>query len=417
MVNTPVSAGRSPRFAALRYPNFAILWGALIVSTAGGQMQQVAKSWLVLQQTDRPLALVALGLCYTVPTLVLSATVTGLVADRFDRIALLKVMQAWGTVQPLLLAFLLATGHLSIWLLFADTIATAALNAFNAPAQQALLPALVPPLALLSATALQSAVWTSAQLLGPALGGAILAASGAAWVFALNGLSTLAVLAALARLRGVSGTPLATPGPAPTAASGLRHAWADPALRGLLLLVSGLAALTGGYQLLLPLFARDIWEGGARAYGLLLAAPGVGAVLVTTVLAAWGTPRHPARVCAIGALVLCGALIGFANAPSLLLGLTLLVVVGAAGAVCGTIVVTLLQLLTPDHLRGRIMAVRYSVSAGMSYAGGLLAGGAVSLIGPVVVITGGALAFVVCLTLLHRPLRAAECQTPGISYP
>ena len=411
MAKTPLSAGRSPRFAALRYPNFAILWGALIVSTAGGQMQQVAKSWLVLQQTDRPLALVALGLCYTIPTLALSATITGPVADRFDRIALLKLVQAWGTVQPLLLALLFATGHLPLWLLFADTIATAALNAFNAPAQQALLPALVPPAALLSATALQSAVWTSAQLLGPALGGAVLAASGAAWVFALNGLSTLAVLAALARLRGVSAVPVAMPDPAPTVASGLRHAWADPMLRGLLLLTGGLAALTGGYQLLLPLFARDIWEGGARAYSLLLAAPGVGAVLVTTALAAWGTSRRPARACAIGALALCGALIGFANAPSLLLGLALLVVVGAAGAVCGTILVTLLQLLTPDHLRGRIMAVRYSASVGMSYVGGLLAGGAVGVIGPVAVITGGALALAVCLPLFRRPLRAAERGT------
>ena len=378
-------------------------------------MQQVAKSWLVLQQTDRPLALVALGLCYTLPTLILSATVTGLVADRFDRIALLKVVQMWGAVQPLLLALLLATGHLPLWLLFADTIATAALNAFNAPAQQALLPALVPPVALLSATALQSAVWTSAQLLGPALGGAILAASGAAWIFALNGLSTLAVLVALVRLRGVSGIPAPTLDSAPTAASGLRHAWADPALHGLLLLVSGLAALTGGYQLLLPLFARDIWEGGARAYGLLLASPGVGAVLVTTVLAARGAPRHPARVCLIGVMVLCWALIGFAKAPSLLPGLTLLIVVGSAGAACGTIVVTLLQLLTPDHLRGRIMAVRYSASVGMSYAGGLLAGGAVGLIGPVAVVIGGALVLAVWLPFLHRPLRAAENRVAGLS--
>lgn len=217
------SAERPARFAALRYPNFSILWSGLIVSTAGSQMQQVAKSWLVLQQTDSSLALAALGLCYTVPTLVLSATVTGSVADRFDRLALLKLLQVWGTVQPLLLA----TGHLLLWLLFADTVATAALNAFNAPAQQALLPALVPPVALLSATALQSAVWTSAQLLGPALGGVLLAASGAAWVFALNGLSTLAVLAALARLRGISGIPVATPRHAPTPAGGLHHAWAD----------------------------------------------------------------------------------------------------------------------------------------------------------------------------------------------
>ncbi len=413
MDTSSAPAGRPPRFAALRYPNFAILWSGLIVSTAGSQMQQVAKSWLILQQTDRPLALAALGLCYTVPTLALSATVTGLVADRFDRIALLKFVQVWGTVQPLFLALLLATGHLPLWLLFADTVATAALNAFNAPAQQALLPALVPSAALLSATALQSAVWTSAQLLGPALGGVLLAASGAAWVFALNGLSTLAVLVALTRLRGVSGTAIAAPAHSATAAGGLRYAWADPALRGLLFLIGGLAALTGCYQLLLPLFARDIWRGGPEAYGLLLAAPGVGAVLVTTMLAAWGLPRRPATSCAAAALLLGGALLGFAHAPSLPLGLGLLVLVGVASAVCGTILVTLLQLLTPDHLRGRIMAVRYSASAGMSYVGGLLAGGAAGLISPVTVVTGGAIAFALGLTLLYRPLRIVERRVVG----
>jgi len=320
------------------------------------------------------------------------------------------------TVQPLLIALLLATGHLPLWFLFADTVATAALNAFNAPAQQALLPALVPPAALLSATALQSAVWTSAQLLGPALGGVLLAVSGAAWVFALNGLSTLAVLAALTCLRGVSGVPAAIPGNASPLAGGLRYAWADPALRGLLLLTGGLAALTGGYQLLLPLFARDIWSGGAQAYGLLLAAPGVGAVFATTILAARGLPRHPAATCVAGVLALCGTLLGFAHAPSLLLGLALLVVVGAVGAVSGTLLVTLLQLLAPDRLRGRIMAVRYSASVGMSYAGGLLAGGAAELVGPIAVVTGGALVLAVCLPFLRRPLRTAEHDAAGISH-
>ncbi len=286
------AATQPPRFAALRHPDFAWLWGALVLSAAGGQMQQVAKAWLVLQRTDRPLALAALGLCYTLPTLALSATVTGAVADRYDRVTLLRRRQVWGTIQPLLLALLLATGHLPLGLLFADTVATAALNAFAAPTQQALLPALVPPAALLSATALQAAVWTSAQLLGPALGGALLATGGAAWVCALNGLSTLPVLAALARLRGAHRAAPPTAGRATGPTAGFRYAWGDPSLRGLLLLTGGVAALTGGYQLLLPLFARDVWGGGAAAHGLLLAAPGIGAVLATTALAARARPGH-----------------------------------------------------------------------------------------------------------------------------
>ncbi len=349
----------------------------------------------------------ALGLCYTVPTLALSATVTGAVADRYDRVALLKAVQVWGTLQPLLLALLLATGHLPLWLLFMDTIATAALNAFGAPAQQALLPALVLPAALVSAVALQSAVWTSAQLVGPALGGAVLATAGASWVFAFNGLSTLAVLAALARLRGVHAVPATPAGQPLQPLAGARHAWGDPALRGPLLLLGGLAALTGGYQLLLPLFARDVWAGGAAAYGLLLAAPGVGAVVATTVLGAFGQPRGPAAAILAGTLALCAALVGFAHAPSLALALAALALSGAAGGVSGTLAVTLLQLRAPDHLLGRIMALRYLVSVGLSYAGGLLAGGVVGLLAPATIVTVGALALAACLPLVRRPLRAA----------
>jgi len=401
------AATQPPRFAALRHPDFAWLWGALVLSAAGGQMQQVAKAWLVLQRTDRPLALAARGLCYTLPTLALSATVTGAVADRYDRATLLRRLQVWGTLQPLLLALLLATGHLPLGLLFADTVATAALNAFAAPAQQALLAALVPPAALLSATALQAAVWTSAQLLGPALGGALLATGGAAWVCALNGLSTLPVLAALARLRGAHRAAPPTAGRATGPTAGFRYAWGDPSLRGLLLLTGGVAALTGGYQLLLPLFARDVWGGGAAAYGLLLAAPGIGAVLATTALAARARPGHPVGVALAGASGLCAALLGFAHAPTLLLGLVALVAAGAAGGLAGTLATTLLQLRAPDRLRGRVMALRYLTSAGLSYAGGLLAGGLTGALGPVVTVTGGALALAAGLALLRRPLRDA----------
>lgn len=399
MGKTRQTIPRSARFAALRHPDFALLWGGLIVSTAGSQMQQVAKSWLVLQRTDTPLALAALGLCYTVPTLALSATVTGPLADRCDRVALLKAVQVWGTLQPLLLALLLATGHLPLWLRFADTVATAALNAFGAPAQQALLPALVPPAALVSAVALQSAVWTSAQL------------AGAPWVFALNGLSTLAALAALAHLRGVRAAPATLAGQPPHPLAGARHAWGDPALRGPLLLIGGLATLTGGYQLLLPLFARDVWAGGAAAYGLLLAAPGVGAVAATTALGALGQPRRPAAVILAGTLALCAALVGFAHAPSLALALAALALSGAAGGVSGTLAVTLLQLRAPDHLLGRIMALRYLVSVGLSYAGGLLAGGVVGLLAPATIVTAGALALAACLPFLRRPLGPAERAT------
>ncbi len=404
----PPTTAPVPRFAALRHRHFTILWLGLLVSTAGGQMQQVAKVWLIVQRTDSPAALALLGLCYAVPSLLLSVSLTGAAADRCDRVALLRWTQAVAVVQPLAMAALLAAGRAPLWLLFVDTAATAAVNAFAAPAQQALLPALVPRAALTSALSLQAAVWNGAQLVGPALGGALLVALGAPGVFAVNGLSTLAVLAALARLRDVPGrVPERTGAPAARLA-GPRYAWGHPPVRALLALTTGSTLLTGAYQVLLPFFARDIWRVGAQGYGLLLSAPGAGALVVTVALAAGGAPRHRAALIGGGTLLGCGALLGFAHAPSYAMGLAALVLAGVAGAGAGTLLTTLLQLVVPDALRGRVMAVRYLVSVLMSYGGGLLGGGLAAAWGPAAAVTVAAVALALATPVLLRPIRAAE---------
>lgn len=144
-------AGRGGRFSVLRSGNFATLWVAGLVSNAGAQMQGVASAWLVLQLTNAPLALGLQGLCFALP-MTLLPPLGGAVADRCDRVTVLKWAQTFQVIQPLLMAAILASGHLRLWVLYADTLAAATIYAFTSPAQQALVPALVSREELLGAT-------------------------------------------------------------------------------------------------------------------------------------------------------------------------------------------------------------------------------------------------------------------------
>lgn len=408
----PPEVGRPParpRFAALRHRNFTTLWLAGMVSNAGAQVQSVAKVWLIVQLTDSPLALALGGLCFAVP-MTLLPPLGGALADRVDRVGLLRAIQALSVLQQLGLAALLATGRAPLWLLYADTVLAATLYAFNSPAQQALLPALVPRADLLNATALQSAVWTGARLIGPALGGALLLPLGAAWLFALNGLSTLAVLAALFGLRDVPSREPASPGAPDVRGSGVRYAWEHRAVRALLALTAGLTLLQGAYMVLLPFFARDIWQVGARGYGLLLSATGAGALLGTFGLAALGDIRRKVPVVGGGGAVGCGALLLFAHAPVYALGLLMLVLVGLAYAVTNAVLATLLQLIVPGGVRGRVMALRSIAFIGLGDFGGLFAAGLVQGLGAAWTVTCAALALLAAIPFLIRQLHEAAAD-------
>ena len=396
----PGSASSGARFAALRSRNFATLWAGLIVSNAGAQMQNVAKAWLILQRTDSPLSLGLLSFCFAVP-MTLLPPVGGALADRVDRVWLVKRTQTLMVLEPLLLALLLATGHAPLWLLYVDTAFAATVLAFDSPARQSLVPALVPREDLLSATSLNAVVFTGAALVGPALGGLLLRPLGAAWIFALNGLTTLAVLAALLRLRGVSGREGAG-GRRVGLADGARYVWTRRPVLAILGISASISLLAGSYQTLLPVLARDHWHVGASGYGLLASAPGAGALIGAFGLAALGNLRRKELI-AIGApLVVAAALLVVARVPPYAAGLGLLVLVGVAGSAGGAVIATLLQFASPGELRGRIMALNTVCVIGLSSFGGLLAGALAQVWGAPAAIALAAAAVLLSVPLLAR---------------
>ena len=300
------------RFAALHSRNFRILWFGLIFSNVGAQMQMIAESWLLLQLTNSPLALGIMSLCFGIPLIALPMF-GGAVADRFDRITILKFTQAQELIVPLIMAGIIATGNLHVWMLYAGAVLGGTMLAFDNPARQALLPGLVPPEDLMNATALMSVVWTGALLVGPALGGLLLGVLGAAWLFAINGVTTLSVVVAIYSLRDVrTRRESQHESPLERIIGGVRYAVEHRGVLALLGLTLATGILGRSYSTLLPVFARDFWHTGPSGYGLLLMAPGAGALIGGFGVAALGDVKRKGQLVVVSNLVYCLSLLLFA---------------------------------------------------------------------------------------------------------
>lgn len=369
------------RFAALRHRNFTLLWSGLLVSNVGTWMQNVAQGWLVLQLTDSPLWLGLLGLSFAVPMIVFPL-IGGAVSDRVNRIRLLYFTQTGQMLVAFALALLTWLNLVNVWYILIGSFLSSTFLAFDNPARQALIPELVPRRDLLNALSLNSATYTGAALLGPAIAGVLLGPLGAGALFFLNGVSYGAVIIALSAMRDVrthAGGQHIDLGEAMVA--GMRYAWRSRLIRALLVL-SALAAIFGrSYQNLLPIFARDIWSGGEEGYGLLLSAAGAGALAGAFGLASIRNVKRQGAVMISSGLVFTLTLIAFALSQSLALGILLLFIAGVSSTVFGTIISTFIQMATPNELRGRVMSLYAITLIGLPSLGALATGSLAEVLG------------------------------------
>jgi MFS family permease len=371
------------RFAALHYRNFTLLWAGLIVSNMGTWMQNVANGWLVLQLTNSPLWLGMLGLSFAVPMIILPPF-AGAVVDRVNRIRLLFITQSMQIIIALTLAALTWLGRIEVWHILLASAFGAALLAFDNPARQALVPALVNPRDLLNALSLNSATYTGAALIGPALAGIMLEPLGAGTLFFLNGISFLAVIFALASMRDVrthSGGQHGTL--SDTFWKGISYAWNDRMVLALLALSSVGAIFGRSYQSLLPAFSRDIWKAGPQGYGLLLAASGGGAVLGAFGLASIKQMKNQGAVMLVSGMLFSLTLIAFSLSPFFVLGMGLLVIAGITSTVFITVISTFIQLSVPNEMRGRVMSLYTVTLIGLPSLGALGSGALAEWLGGV----------------------------------
>ena len=372
----------------LHQPDFRRFFLSRIAGTAAGQMLLVALGWQMYDLTGSAWDLGLVGLAQFAPALLL-ALPAGAHVDRSDRRRVLGVVLALQVVVALVLAGASAAGWMGREALLGVSLALGGLRAWQMPASQALLPQLVPLQRLPQALALSSAALQGAIISGPALGGFVYAA-GPAVVY---GLSALGFALACACVLGMHLRPAARlrePLSAATLLAGLRFIRQRPVVLGAISL-DLFAVLLGGAVALLPIFARDILHTGPWGLGLLRAAPAVGALAMSLGLARWPVQgRSGARL--LGAVALYGAtMVGFGLSTSLLLSIALLALSGAADMVSVVIRQSLVQLATPDDMRGRVSAVNSVFIGASNQLGEFESGATAAWLGPVASVVWGGL--------------------------
>jgi len=377
-------ARRLPRaVSALRHRNFRLYWFGQMISLVGTWMQNVAQGWLVYQLTNSPLALGLVGFSTALPVLLFSLF-GGAMADRVSKRNLLVFTQSISAVQALTLAGLTATGTIQVWHVLVAAFVLGTVNAFDAPGRQSFVVEMVGKEDLMNAIALNSAVFNTARIVGPAMAGVLVSLPfvGIAGCFFLNGLSFLAVIAGLLLMRLPNGPRRESDGPIwQNLTAGLRYIRGDATVFTLVTLV-GIASIFGmPYATLMPVFARDILEVDASGYGALMSAAGVGALMGAIGLAALGRYRPKGRLLTAGNLLFPATLLAFSLSRWYPLSLLILVAVGWSMVTQNATTNTLLQTAVPDHLRGRVMSVYILMFQGMMPFGSLQAGAVANAVG------------------------------------
>lgn len=341
--------------AAFGHRDFNLFQTARLMSILGMQMQSIAIGWQIYAITRRPIDLAWSGLAQFLPAAGLSL-VTGHAADRFDRRRIMMVCQAAMACLSMAL-FLVARGHpAGVAHIYAVLVGVGVARAFLGPANQSLLPSLVPVEHFGNAVAWSSSLWQTAMVAGPALGGVVYAASGGAGaVYATAAFCALVALALVASMRRAPRRERLAPTRSSVLA-GVRYVRKNPIVLGAISL-DLFAVLLGGATALLPVYARDILHLGPGALGVLRSAPAAGAALTGVALAVWPIERRAGAKMFACVALFGAATIVFGVSRSLWLSLGALLLAGAADMVSVFVRSALVQLATPDAMRGRVSAV------------------------------------------------------------
>jgi MFS family permease len=377
-------------------------WVARVASSIAWQMLAVAVGWQIYELTNDPLALGLVGLVQFVPALLL-LLIAGHVADRYDRRRVTTAAQIMEGAAAALLALGTAGGFMTRDLILATVFLFAAGRTFEAPTMQALVPAVVPAPLLPRAVAATSSATQAAIISGPALGG---------FLYVVSPVLTYGICAVLFLIAGVLilFLPVREQGLEPRKTdlkeffAGIGYIRHNPVILGAITL-DLFAVLLGGALGLLPIFARDILQTGPWGLGILRASPAVGALTLSVLLTRWAPRRHVGRLMFISVAGFGLATIAFALSTSFLLSIAVLVLLGAMDMVSVVIRQTLVQLETPDAMRGRVSAVNSLFVGTSNQLGDFRAGTMAALFGtvPSVLIGGIGTLLVVAVSIRAFP--------------
>ncbi|MSR77403.1 MAG: MFS transporter [Candidatus Omnitrophica bacterium] len=377
---------------AFRYPNYRLFFMGQMISLVGTWMTNTASSWLVYRLTGSALLLGAVGFCSQLPAFLLSP-LAGLMVDRHNRQRLLILTQILSMLQSFALAILTLKHWITIPWILGLSIFQGLVNAFDMPCRQTFVVEMIENKKDFgNAIALNSSMFNLARLLGPALGGIIIAAFGEGGCFLIDGFSYLAVIAALLAMTVKAREALksAAASPLQQLKEGLKYAVKSTPIRSMMLLIALVSLVGVPYTVLMPIFARTILGGGPHTLGFLMAASGLGALLGALWLAARKSVKGLSRVIPWAAFVFGVGLVAFSFSKILWLSLILLVITGCGFMLQMASSNTILQTIVEDDKRGRIMSLFVMAFVGTAPFGSLLAGSLSNKIGaPHTLLAGG----------------------------
>jgi len=398
---------------ALRHRNYRLFFGGQSISLIGTWITRIATSWLVYRLTGSELLLGVVGFCSQIPMLVLSPF-AGVLVDRWDRHRILVITQILSALQSAALAVLALINVITVAEVIVLQVLQGVINSFDTPARQAFVVEMVEDRDdLPNAIALNSSMINASRIIGPSIGGVLIATLGEGWCFGADAISYIAVIASLLAMRR---TRTQKADIDTRMLEELRTGWTYVSrfapVRALLLIVA-LAGVAGmPYATLMPVIASKVLHGGAHTLGILMTASGIGALAGTLYLASRHTVVGLGKVIVAASIGLSLGLIAFSFSRALWLSIVILPIVGAGMMVQAASANTILQTVVDERLRGRVMAFYSLAIMGMQPIGSLLSGVIAERIGaPMTIFYGALLCLAGALWLaVRRPMLAAHIR-------
>ena len=394
-------------FKAFHYRDFRLMWIGACTSSIGTWMQIVAQGWLIYRLSHSARLLALDQFLGGIPIFLFSL-IGGVVADRKERRKILLASQYVQMASAGLLTVLVATGHVHVWHILCLSFVSGLAQAFGGPAYQALIPTLVEREDMPNAIALNSIQFNMAVTIGPALAGQALAKLGETWCFGLNALSFLAPIISLSMISARFLPVSTTESIFSSLKQGIKFVQKQHSMEALVVLAFCMTALSMPMRTYIPVFVKDIFHRGPETYGNLLSLMGIGSICGSLMIAAIGNMRRKGRFALTMLVVLGAGIAGFSLSKSLPISYAVLVLVGASMMAVFATVTSLVQLITTNEMRGRVMSVYNCAFRGGMPMGNLLSGWLVPVFtAPVVLGTNGLVLILMALYFLLVQRRVA----------
>jgi len=384
-------------FKAFRYRDFRLMWFGACTSSIGTWMQIVAQGWLIYRLSHSAFLLALDQFLGGIPIFLFSL-IGGVVADRVERRRILLASQYVQMATAAILTVLVATDLVRVWHILCLSFISGFAQAFGGPAYQALIPTLVEKEDMPNAIALNSIQFNVAVMIGPALAGQTLAKLGEKWCFGLNALSFLAPIVSLTIITTRFLPQKTTDSVYTSLKEGIKFVRKQHAMEALIVLAFCMTALGMPMRTYIPVFVKDIFHRGPETYGNMLALMGFGSVCGSLMVAYLGNISRKGRIALASLMCLGASIAGFALSRSMLVSGALLVLVGASMMAVFATVNSLVQLITTNEMRGRVMSVYNFAFRGGMPMGNLLSGWLVPIFtAPVVLAVNGSLLILLAL--------------------